>query len=415
MGEIPHTFVSQTTQQIHTGDTNFVDVPGVSIASSKFVAGRKYLIFVSSIMGGDSVSQVFASQMLHGSTIFTESVQAFEQSNETTLPTGHSYQWFTVWTAIAGEEIKLQFQTKNSGQTVRADNTVMMVMELSEKLIENVDWFFNFNNTGRLLTGSLASRPEQAQVTFTPASNAKYLVIGYARVDVVLFTNRVRARLNHDSGATFFPATFREGEDSLETPIHFLVRPFDLLSQSNKFEIETSVFPGTGESLLENAIFILNMNKFQDAAFEYKDFGLNLTTTPVSQATVTLTPSVTGDFFALAFFLNNPDIVSPAATAMVSLNIDGSVNPVGTVVAGMGTYDSTDLPWNSIFTISNETNVSHTWDCMGRDNGDSRPDAQRVSIAVFSMQVDETPAIEVLNSQKILSTRSKHGVISKGD
>jgi len=387
--EIPHAFGSQTTQQTHTGDTNFTDIDSTdlkaAIDSTHFTTGRKYLILVSSVFGGSSATGLFEGQVVHGSTAFAESVQIFEPLG-TSLPGGIQYTWLTVWTAIASEGIKLQYKTQTSGNTVRADNTVITSIEISEDLTENTDWFFDYNGTDQSLSTTF-STVNNASITFTPSGASKWLVLGYSRLEVgsVSVSGEVRINSSEDTPGTV-PLIRREAENINEEMMLFLARASSLTNQSNTFTIQSREDSSSGYVRLDNAIFVINMDKFKNNDFTHTTGSNSLTTTPVSQASVTLTPTITGDVFALAYFVNDAGGSDNVDTAMITLEIDSTQDPASQKVVGNHPIDTTDQIENCIFTISNETNASHMWNCMGEDNGGTAVAQDRL-MTVFTMEL----------------------------
>src|SRR3972149_4896216 len=140
--EIPHAFQFISSAQ-STGSTTFTNVPGAYIKSSNFTAGHKYLLYITAIATGSGAadSDLFSIRASHASTGFAESKWLF--SPDALVPPGsHQYAWFRVWTAIAGENINLQFNAQ-SGDTITVDQVTMFSMDLSERFIENQDWYFN--------------------------------------------------------------------------------------------------------------------------------------------------------------------------------------------------------------------------------------------------------------------------------
>ncbi len=135
MAIVNHTFVEQTTEQTHTGDALFTDITGAEITSGNFIAGKKYLIITNAQVGGDSSSDSFDLQTLHGSTAFAESRYSMEPNHTASNEYMRSYTWFTVWTAVTSEGIKMQFQTSNSSQTVKVDQVKKAALSTKETLL----------------------------------------------------------------------------------------------------------------------------------------------------------------------------------------------------------------------------------------------------------------------------------------
>ena len=110
MAAIETIYSELTTQASHTGDTNFVDVDTTNarLASGSFTVGKQYLLVVFVRHAGNSSSANSSLRVQHGSTTFDDSDHTYEYSGDSARP--WSYTWFTVWTAVSGEDIDLQFK-----------------------------------------------------------------------------------------------------------------------------------------------------------------------------------------------------------------------------------------------------------------------------------------------------------------
>jgi len=177
--EIAHTFVEQATDQTHTGDTNFTDISGATITSGNFTATRKYFIFTGSQHTIDSNASDGGLKTLHGSTDFAESE---DQLEPTTSNVRYRIMWFTVWTAITAEAIKMQHRTSASGSTVKDDTIVLLSIEISEDLTEGSDWDFNHDSSSRSLDNTFTT---DATLTIQTADHTVNHIILYRTLEVV--------------------------------------------------------------------------------------------------------------------------------------------------------------------------------------------------------------------------------------
>ena len=164
--QIPFTFIEQTDEQTHTGDFVWTDIPGATIDSGNFTTGRKYLILTSVWFDSGSSGNNAALVVQHGSTNFTESFTSLESANS---PRQYKITWFTVWTAVASEGIKMQQRLyENSGATVRSDQIKLLAIELSEELNEGTDWTFSHDSSSRSLDTTFTIRPMIARFIRNP-------------------------------------------------------------------------------------------------------------------------------------------------------------------------------------------------------------------------------------------------------
>jgi hypothetical protein len=85
MVELAHAYVEQTTEQTHTGDTNWTDISGAVIPSGSFTVGQQYLIMISAQVSGNSTSGNFGHKLVHNVTDFADSDMTMEFNGNTNL------------------------------------------------------------------------------------------------------------------------------------------------------------------------------------------------------------------------------------------------------------------------------------------------------------------------------------------
>ena len=175
---INHAYTEVATVQT-TASTTYVDVPGASIASSEFTAGKKYLLVVDAQFRNDTATAQASLQVVHGSTAFGESAITHQFSAAPTTPVRNGYRFVTVWTAVAGEGITAQF--KASANTAECNFVTLFKLTLSDDLTENTDWFSAESATDATITTAGVAG---ASVSFTPAAGNDWLVLSYAQVDI---------------------------------------------------------------------------------------------------------------------------------------------------------------------------------------------------------------------------------------
>ena len=138
---IDHVFVEQTTRQT-TNSPTYVDISGAILTDASLDDNKKYLLVFTALLDNDNGNpngDLFI-RAVHGSTPteFSGSEMIFDPPSS--AETHVTYTWFTVWDAVAGEDVKLQF--KRSAGTVGADQITMFAMNLEDDLTENTNWFF---------------------------------------------------------------------------------------------------------------------------------------------------------------------------------------------------------------------------------------------------------------------------------
>lgn len=302
-GTIDHVFVEQTTQQTRTGSTAYGDISGATISSSNFTAGKKYLLVVNAWVSKNTTGTRAAIKTVHGSTDFSTSVMVLEPQTTTSW---HPYTWFTVWTAVSGEDIKLQFATPNSSaQTVRADQITMLAINLSDDLTENTDWYFSEDTSGP--TTYTTTMTDRASVTFTPGTASdSWLVMGTNRSQGVGGADNQESQLLQ-TGATASnePLTSQEGEDTTNDRfVHTLFKVYSLPASSQTFTMRSRQDSVTvAGSYLSSAVFALNLSKFKNQASVYtaaQSSGLSTTNFASNVQTLEFTPDNTGPVWVMS-------------------------------------------------------------------------------------------------------------------
>ncbi len=386
--EIPHVFIEQTTEQTHTGDTLWTDISGATIDSGNFTAGRKYLVFYDSYLAGDNINTGFGIRALHGSTAFDESQRSMEPSQTSY----YKIAWFTVWTAVGGEGIKLQFQTETSIQEVKADTISLIAIEISEELTEGTDWDFNHNNTSIELDTNFE---DHATITIQSADHDAgdtYLVMAYGQLDDTSGNTQGESRLERTGEATSTePTLSQESEDNLiDIFLQFHLITFDLGAADNTFTVQGREDGSSTFNLAHSSVFALNLESFVDSAEIFNGTSLPLNTTDWADLinTLTMTPSQTGDVLILSSWVTDYGAASRLAESR--MQIDNVDEPTGQTdyLATMASWDSTDFHSHPIATIEDLDTSLHTFDVDG-DSPTTAPDQTAVNrqIVAFSMEL----------------------------
>ena len=302
MAEIPHTYVEQTTQQTHSGDTLWTDISGASIASANFTTGRKYLlVFMGELSGAVGAIARVGMRAVHGSTPFSEPEHFVEPQ---TTSSRLAYCYVTVWTAVASEGVKLQFKGNASGDTVRGGNLTLFSMEISEQLTENTDWFSDEVIASTALPNNWTSS-NNASVTFTPSAGDDWLVITNALLLPGATNRRFKSRIERTGEAsTTEPQAAQEGENLATDRFLFgLFRVFNNLGAVSQTFTEQSAQTGGGTNGTRERsfVFALNLNKFDKHASAFIDAEITLSATDFAteMQTISVTPNVVGDVWVV--------------------------------------------------------------------------------------------------------------------
>lgn len=392
---IDHTFVEQNTQQSTTSAT-YVDVTGASIASGNFTAGKKYLISVTAQLVDSANTRAFL-QVVHGSTAFAESEAAVGRS----ASAYYAYGFITVWTAVSGEGIKLQFHNDGTNSAL-VDQIAMLAINLSDDLTENTDWLFAERSIDDTLSTTFL---DGASITFTPGTAGQdWLVMSYMQSDVASTTTTVHSRIDRSGEAvSSLPEASIGGSAFDRQNVYLLSRVFNLGAASNTFK-EQAKSSGTTDIRLHSSIFALNLNKFRNHANVYTEAGLALSATNFATQLQTLgiTPDVAGNVWIGSYWgFDRNDI---ARDAKFRVQVDNADQPAGQTTDnylfdyGNQAAEEDPMP---LITVPNLTAAAHTIDLDASANSTTGAPAgnQRT---LWAVTMELPAATSVLKTQTIV-------------
>jgi len=391
--ELSHTFVEQFVGP-STFSTTYEDITNAYITSGNFTEGKKYLLIFAADMGGSSLARDPYIMAVHGTTGFEGSELAFEPMSNTVY---YTYFWYTVWTAVAGEGVKLQYKTEDSAEFAQVITPTLTSIKLSDDLTENTDWFFNENATDTTLRASYGTTGN-ATITFTPNGTDDWLILATAQLDPTSITVPQKTRIDANGGVTDSGVEWiQEGEDATaDRMVHTLAKVYTPTSTSTTFQTETESSSVSG-SRLYNSIFALNLNKFSTHSFNATQAELAIDTTnnfatSTNTATTSVTPTVTGDFWALGFGVL--DVAATGEYIIYGLTVDGTVQPpAGSFaknnIASISAWDATDELPIVVNTIENINTNTHTLKLNATKATNARPVEDRLVMWV-SMELAST-------------------------
>jgi len=378
MAEIDNSFTAVTDAPTSTS-TSFEDVANASIASGQFTVGKQYWIYVTAQVSG-SVVDDFYTQVVHGSTAFAESVVTIRISNTDTY---RVYGFSTVWTAISGDDIQLQFHVDTGTMTM--DQIAIFAMNLDDDLTEDTDWFFDEDPANNVLGGTYE---DGAALTIADGLGNDWLIVSYAQIEPTSGATDIFSRLERTGEATSnFPEN--QSEPSVNRTEMFLFSRVYALgdSQSNTF---TSQSRGSNATHFHSTIFALNLSKFKVHSNDYTEADLSLGTTNWADPleSISITPNVTGDVLTGCYWTFNSN--AAANTADFRVQIDSADDPA--------TQTANNLQFNqnyigaeigiSLITRSNLTAAAHTIDADGSVSATTNtPVAQDRSLWSFTMDL----------------------------
>src|SRR5574338_827925 len=205
----------------------------------------------------------------------------------------YTYHWFTVWTAVSGEDITIQYKTINGAHTARADQLELFAMDLDDGLAEDIDWKYVEDATPVSLTTSFASR---ASSSITPATAGDdWLVMGTGTHTGVTEPSRsVDIKLFRSGEASSDqPEFIEEAGDTVNDALqHTMFRVYNLGSASNTFTIQSASVGGNSGTYQSSAIFLMNLDRFKQDYEQYTEAQIDLSNTAYATEVQTLSLSL---------------------------------------------------------------------------------------------------------------------------
>jgi len=327
MAAIAHGSAEQTTDQTHTGDTNWTTK--VTASASGFVAGGTYLIVATAQVGGSDANQQVGARLAHGATptAFTETELVLEPTSATA---GRRHDWSValVFEQPGGgaEDIVFQIKTFDSSDTVRADSIVIWWMRLDADLTTPGDYAYDADASATTHTTTFQGF---ASVTITAAASEDWLILACARFDVGSVTNQCQYRINRDSDTEVVPQWSYESENAAEFGVHLLSRVYTLSSGSHTFTVEGRDASSAANAHTHSFLIAIRLGAFQDAGFYWNAGAATTTATDfaVEAANVDITPSVGADFLILV--TAQIDYNSAGGRPLHRLQLGGTTIPTG--------------------------------------------------------------------------------------
>lgn len=322
---IAHTFAEQNTKQTNT-TTTWQDV--LSITSGNFTSGKKYLLHATCNARNSSSNEKVGVRVVHGATptSFTES----EEFHQLVGSLWITYGWLTVWTAVSGEGIKLQFNAPEGLGTAEVDQCFMLSMNLTDDLVENTDWIFNHNSASTALTTTFADFASTG--SFTPGTAGHdWLILGYCRFNNNPLSVSAQCRLDRSEEATSTTPEAKvivTGGATLRN-IQPLARCFNLGASANTFKMRAAdATSGTQNTHLHSSVFALNLNKFKAHTCAYTDGTVALSGTDYATQiqTLSVSPTLTGNVWIGGAFIFGNDGTD---TWKARMQVNNSDQPAG--------------------------------------------------------------------------------------
>ena len=275
-------YVEQMTQQVATTISPYT--VAATLSSSQFVLGQKYLVVVNALFSSNNAGVGGNIKTFHGNTIFNGSHVNRENTGSSVYH--YTYTYFTVWTAVAGEDITLQFNTNvEAGNTTQMNQITIFAMEISEELQEGQDWYFNEIDESTDLANNVWTAYNNATLNITPQNSGDdWLVMTVAQLrDVGSGASGAQAltRINHTGDVSETDPTLQlTTQDTNDIFVDCNIRAYTLTNSPNTFQEQSSqIFSGTAHRSY-SAAFALNLSKFKNHLATYTQAEVDLSSTP---------------------------------------------------------------------------------------------------------------------------------------
>lgn len=348
-----------------TTNSAYTDIPGASIDATEFIAGETYWLMVTGVLDLNSNSQNVFARVLHGSTQFDDSVLCIEPTSTSQRTI---YPWFTIWTAVASEGIKVQFKNDDGVTTAGADNMVVSAIRIGQ-LVQNIDWFYASSSTP---TGVTSTFQNGAAVTLTPGTAAQdWLVLTLSQVGGPSGSQAIQSRQSRSGEATSTDPTSQiEGEDpTLDVQQHLLGAIYVLGTSSNTFTEQTRTLSGTTGTRTSSKVFVLNLAKLRSHSAAYTAAEVDFSGTGSfgdQLQTTTVAPAITGNVLCFGSFLYVPNGLGLSCNARLQLdNTDVPPTQSADGWALQTSADAADVIPIWFHTIAALDTASHTLDLDG--------------------------------------------------
>lgn len=380
-----------------TDGDSWADITGASIASGNFTAGKKYLLIITVLSVSATADEPSSLRIVHGSTAFDSSVHQHPQGGGNVHNT---YFWFTVWTAISAEDIKVQLsRIPGAAASVTARQVVMFAMNLSDDLVENTDWAFQEVIADTSL-GTSDSTSNNASITLTPGTASHdWLVMSLSRIAFLINSVDAGTKLVRSGEASTTephkensPNQTGDVTDSIFVMSN--MRPYTLGAVSNTFTEKSLSIGGTNHTRKASAVFMLDMNKFKNHGFFWNEAEIDLSATSYATeiANIDLTPDDTGYVYILGSWSAD---LNGASNVKSRLQVGGTDKP-GTAdfsrEQGFGTTNESMLADSARVAVTASTLADIDFDASISAAAAGRAAEDRALIA-FTMELAGAPPV----------------------
>ena len=388
MAAIAHKAVFQTDVQTEISATFATKL---TLNSADVSANAKYLVLVYAQLGAASANMQAGAQLLHGTTVFTDSAVAMEPAGlaTDTTPAMHSYGYMTVWDTSGGAE-SLHFQLAGDGSLAAfADTIVIFIMRIDADLVEGTDWVFNELTTDSAHNTIFATKAEVAPVV---TSGESWLVIANMSYFVLNTSVNTEYRIFEDGSSDTAPGFSQEGEFFTEILSWLLSRVYTGLSSGvHTFSLQGRVDGSSRVGLTTqhqgSRIFAMRLDAFQHAVSQWNSGNIAVGTSEVTVATASVTPSADGEFLLLGYAAYDGGATGAKMKLFVDESGGASTPEAADKQFVVGSYDATDEnPATALAVPSLSNGVAKTFNLVAQSSVIDKV-AKHRSLLLLSMEL----------------------------
>ncbi len=369
----------------------------------EFEDGHKYLIIATTSWTGEDNSLTYEINMQHNATIFEGSQDIIEPKHSADSCDSdkkwYKYWHWVIWNPIgsqADEDISLNMVSNDNTIMIHDDSTIF-ILDISERMIENFDWFYDEVTIDEPLDDVGWNTNSSATLSFTPTSDDnEWLILGTATLSVDDVADQFETRLNFENGTQITPYISKEGEDTEDQYVQSFSRVFTLNNtQAHDFKVESRTDEiSVGNNIRTyNSLFALNLNIFSSHNATYGGDGLFLLPEQVvveyetEIMTLDIQDDETQDWYIFSSFTKESD--KDAYFRVQVDNVDQPADQTTTQKQLSDNWDSSDFGMNGFGTFENLDNSIHTVDVDGsikEGAGDRDRDIGSRSLWAFTME-----------------------------
>ncbi len=353
----------EKTDTFTTQSTTYVDVTGASLAADfagatdssgvGFIEGKKYLLMVTASYSTNTATARSGVQVLHGTTAFSDSESV---GNSDTADHMNNYRWFTVWTAVADEAIKLQAKTLNAAWIGRVANVTILAIRLSDHFTESQDWYYD----EEAADANPLNATDGASITWTPAAVTDWLMMTQHQGDFSINSTRATSALVLDDVAILTSGWETSQATATLSQIHNTYAA-ELTAASHTLKERGSSDTGTAHTRLYSKVFAIRLNVFMQYAYQWTagTTALSATNYATAAGTASLTPDLTGPVWVMGSLVF--DKANVGRSGEFRLQVANSDAPAGqtaanyTFRAGADSLDDEPIYLQAVLDMTEDT------------------------------------------------------------